>query len=90
LSFDIAIVLILLLLNIPIYRKMYRWFFANDDEYSESVRYTFTPNIVSFFRGEYWKDRFATARLNFFILACVIVIFVEYLIVSKIVNWIAS
>lgn len=86
-NWDIMIVIILFILNIPVFKFIYRMFFSDPNEYNESVRYTFTPNIVSLFRGQYWKDKIGTARLQFFILLCLLVIFLEYTLVNKVIDY---
>lgn len=62
---SLVMIILLLFLNIPVYRFLFRVFFVDNDDYNESIRHTFTPNIISLFRGEYWKDRMNTARLQF-------------------------
>lgn len=64
-TFELVMIIVLFLLNIPIYKFLFRIFFVDENDYNESIRHTFTPNIISFFRGEYWKDRINTARLQF-------------------------
>ncbi|MBY3620966.1 hypothetical protein HGO21_15545 [Acinetobacter sp. CUI P1] len=88
-SFDLVMIIFLLFLNIPVYKVLFRVFFVDNDDYNETIRHTFTPNIVSLFRGEYWKDRMNTARLQFFIILCAGIIVLEYLILNKVIEILA-
>lgn len=87
---DLIIILVLVVLNIPVYRFLYRLFFADDDDYRQSVKYIFTPNFVSFFRGEYWKDKIDSARVKFYILFCAMAIVLEYVLISKAIHYFRS
>ncbi|MEK4260439.1 MULTISPECIES: hypothetical protein [Paenibacillus] len=53
---SLVMIILLLFLNIPVYRFLFRVFFVDNDDYNESIRHTFTPNIISLFRGEYWIE----------------------------------
>lgn len=44
---------------------MYKVIFSGEDDFFECIRYWFTPDIVSMFRGQYWDDNWA--QLKFFI-----------------------
>jgi len=55
--------IILAMLNIPLYWLMAKVFFKDLDDFLESVRFWFTPNIFSAFRGEYMDDLFAEMKL---------------------------
>ena len=62
---------VLAVCNFPIYILIGKVIFKDRDDFWEAVRFWFTPNFISFFRGEYWRDRFAEMKLGFFILCCV-------------------
>lgn len=85
-TFELVTIIVLFLLNIPIYKFLFRIFFVDENDYNESIRHTFTPNIISFFRGEYWKDRINTARLQFFILICIGIVVLEYILLNKLID----
>ena len=84
-SLELVMIILLLFLNIPVYKLLFRVFFVDNDDYNESIRHTFTPNIISLFRGEYWKDRMNTARLQFFIIICGGIVVLEYIVLIKII-----
>lgn len=37
-------------------RLLFSLFFEDRDDLMECVKFTFTPDILSMFRGEYWED----------------------------------
>ncbi|NOU94210.1 hypothetical protein GC093_13425 [Paenibacillus sp. LMG 31456] len=86
-DWEILIVIILLIINYPVYKLLYRLFFYDADEFDESVRYSFTPNFISFFRGEYWEDKMSTFKLQMYIFSCIIIIFLEFILFNKIIGY---
>ena len=84
------LVMILLVLNIPVYSKIFYFIFADSDDFKESVRYSFTPDIVSLFRGKYWKDQIGEFKISIFITACIAVVALEYLIVVSLLNMVLN
>lgn len=80
------LIVILLVLNIPIYRKIFYFIFRDSDDFRESVRYSFTPDIFSLLRGRYWKDQMGELKLSIFIMACIAVVSLEYLVIGSLLN----
>lgn len=80
------IVIVLLIVNIPLYKIIFRLIFRDYDDFEEAVKYSFTPDIYSLFKGRYWKDQIGEAKLSFFALACIIAIVVEYSIIKALIN----
>ena len=59
------------LISIPIYVSLAKLFWGERfDSLGETIRFLFTPDIVSLFRGEYWDDWHATLKFNFFLFLC--------------------
>lgn len=83
-EFIIAVVLILL--NIPVYKVLYKLIFKDYDDFKESIHYSFIPNIVSLFRGEYCRDRIAEFKLSLLIAGCVIIVIGEFFLVRGIIG----
>ncbi|WP_234340163.1 hypothetical protein [Gorillibacterium timonense] len=75
--------LVLLVANIPVYRYLFRVFFGSRDEFREAVKYSFTPDLLSLFRGRYWKDQFGEAKLSFFFFCCVMAVVVEFVVLRS-------
>lgn len=86
----VLIAFVLLLANIPVYRYIFKLWFTDEDDFNKSVNYSFTPNLLSLFRGKYIEDRMASAKLSFYIFLCVAIVGIEFLIVYGIINWIAG
>lgn len=42
---------------------MYKIMFSDRDDFIECVKFWFTPDIVSMFRGDYWNDHWAELKL---------------------------
>jgi hypothetical protein len=78
---QLVILIVLLFLNIPLYKALFRLFFVDDNDYNQSIKHVFTPNIISLFRGEYWQDRLNTLRLQFFVLLCIGIVFLEFFLI---------
>lgn len=81
------IVLILIIINsFTVYKFIFNQIFIDYDDFQESLRYLLTPDFISFFRGEYWKDRTAEFKFGFFVILCVMVTIVEYWIINGIIQ----
>ena len=52
-------------------RVLFRLFFSDNDDFWECVRFTFTPDIISLFRGEYFQDVTKSFKLSAWIIASV-------------------
>ncbi len=79
------IAIVLLVANIPVYKKILRLIFRDREDINDSIKYTFTPDLFSLFKGNYWKDRVGEAKLSLFIFSCVAVVVVELLIIKSII-----
>ena len=66
-----AILITIALISIPIYVSLAKMFWGERfDSLGETIRYLFTPDIISFFRGEYWDDWHATLKFNVILFLC--------------------
>lgn len=45
-------------------RLVFGLFFANADDFCDCLRFSFTPNLLSLFRGEYWEDIAKSMKLS--------------------------
>ncbi|MEO3944970.1 hypothetical protein [Gorillibacterium sp. CAU 1737] len=75
---EIILFLILLVVNIPVYKYLFRVFFSSREDFKEAVKFSFTPDLLSLFRGRYWKDQFGEAKLSFFLFCCFLVVACEF------------
>lgn len=81
-EYIIFIAILLMVANIPIYKRIFRRIFKDSEDFYDSVKYSFTPNLFSFFKGKYWEDRVGEAKLSFFIFCCIAVVVIELLIIK--------
>ncbi len=42
--------------------------FGNKSEFFRCLRYYFTPDIISLFRGKYWQDQWAELKLGLWLI----------------------
>ncbi|WP_172251348.1 hypothetical protein [Saccharibacillus deserti] len=84
----VLIAIILLIANIPVYGFIFRHGFSDEEDFNKSVRYSFTPDLFSLFKGRYIEDRIASAKLSFYIFVCLAVVAVEFGIVYGLITWI--
>lgn len=52
-------------------KLLFRLFFDDSEEFWECVRYSFTPDVFSLFKGEYWEDKFKSLKLGVFLAICI-------------------
>jgi len=69
---------ILAVVNIPVYLGLGFLFFDDFDGFFECIKFWFTPDWISLFRGEYFDDRWAEMKLFWFAGICLFVLYGEY------------
>ncbi|MFC3193157.1 hypothetical protein ACFODZ_02770 [Marinicella sediminis] len=57
-----------LMATLVVLRYSFGFFFQNLDDFTECVRFWFTPEIISIFRGEWERDWWAELRIFFWLL----------------------
>lgn len=58
-------------LSTPIYITFAKIFWGEKFEsLGETIKFLFTPDILSLFRGRFWDDWYATTKFNVFLLLC--------------------
>lgn len=82
----ILMILIIIVNIFTIYRLLFKLVFRDSDDFNESIKYSMTPDIISFFRREYVKDSLAELKLAFFAISCILVTVVEYSIINYLIN----
>jgi hypothetical protein len=88
-AMEAIIVVGLIVINFfTVYKILFNLMFRNRDDFRESVRYTFTPNIISLFRGEYWKDKVGEFKLGVFLMLCIMATVIEYGVINALLRWI--
>lgn len=84
----IIIIPILTVLDFRLLKIYFKLVFDSKEDFYNSVRYNFIPEIFSLFKGEYLKDKFAEFKLGVFMFLCFITIILEVILVSKILDFI--
>ncbi|HEY5563074.1 MAG TPA: hypothetical protein VIK72_15215 [Clostridiaceae bacterium] len=79
----IFIIPLLILLDIFLFKVYYNFIFRDNEDFQNSVKDTLTPDIFSLIKGEYFKDRFAQAKLSGLIVFCIATIVLEILVVKQ-------
>ena len=85
-----VLLIILSIVNIPIYIVLMGAFFGELGGLIESIRYWSTPDIISAFRGEFIDGQWAKLKLGFYIGLCALTIAAEYTAISKFMIWIQT
>ena len=70
-------------LNIPLYIVIGKIFWEDMDDFWDTVKFWFTPDFISLFRGEYFEDWWAEAKLGLFIVACIACVYGEFTAIQK-------
>lgn len=78
--------IIFTILDLFLFKIYFKLVFLNKEDFYDSVKYNFIPDIFSLFRGEYFKDKFAEFKLGFFIFLCIVTILAETSLASWIIN----
>lgn len=75
--------IVLIALDLFILWKLGTLLYPTKEEFFESLKYVFTPDIVSLFRGEYMRDRMAEFKIGLIPLVGMILIFIEIAIAGS-------
>lgn len=86
----IIIVPLLVWLDFYLFKFFYSTIFSNQDDFDNSVKYSFRPGMFSLFKGEYLKDKFAEFKLSGFIFFCVIAVVIEILLIIGLMSFISN
>lgn len=78
--------IILAVVNIPVYFGLGWVLYRTRDDFAEAIRFWFTPDVWSLFKGEYWDDCWAEAKLGFWILLCIGCVILEAHLIEKIMG----
>ena len=78
----IGALIVLAIVNYPLYRLIGRRFFEDWSEFSQAILFWFTPDSWSFLRGEFMEDLWAELKLTAFVLCCAAIVGLEFLLLS--------
>lgn len=80
----IVIIPLLIWLDLHLFKIYFGLIFSNKEDFHNSLKYTFTPDIFSLFKGKYLKDQFAEFKLSIFVFLCIITMVLEVSMVNAI------
>jgi len=52
-------------------RFLFRLMFDDSDDFWSSVGFSFRPDLLSLFRGEYWEDRIKSLKFSAFMIGVI-------------------
>jgi len=78
---NITALIVLALLNIPLYVFWGKLMFGGWGEFFEAVKFWLTPDVFSMFRGEWGEDMMAEFKLGFFVIWCIGTVLAQYVLV---------
>jgi len=87
-NMDIILIDLIFINIFTVYKCLYKSIFNNNNEFKKAVRYSFTPDLISLFRGEFWEDKSKELKVGMFILLCIVITVLEYAVVSSVLRWI--
>jgi uncharacterized protein len=73
-----AMVVVLIVLNIPLYLLLGKIFFSTWDRFFEALKFWFKPDFVSWLDGSYWQDQWCEFVLFLFLFCCGMAVYGEY------------
>ncbi|MBN1901383.1 hypothetical protein JW926_08690 [Candidatus Sumerlaeota bacterium] len=79
--------IILILLNIPLYFLYGRIFFKTWDDFGEAISYLFIPSIFTTLQGEFWNRWWAGTKMFGWFALCVGTVYLEYVKIGQITSW---
>ncbi len=82
-EWNLVLLVVLALVNIPLYLFLGKMLFGNWDGFVEVIRYVIMPDILSLFKGEYLEDYWAELKFFCFIVLCIGCVFAEYTAIQK-------
>lgn len=79
---DAGLIVILGLMNIPVYLYLGKWLFTDWHGFGEAVMYWFKPDMWSWISGDGWEDMVAELKLGIFFAACALLVYGEFQLIS--------
>jgi hypothetical protein len=74
-------------INIPVYLFLLRKFFDTMNDFCDALKFSFQPDIISAFRGEFWEDKRQEIKLAAFIILCGALLIGEFVLLGLVVDW---
>lgn len=78
--------IILVMLNMPLYYKMFWGLFEDMEDFKESVRYIFRWDFISLLKGQAFEDFVGEAKVGLFVFGCLALWFFEFIFLVSILG----
>lgn len=75
----LALLIIIVFLNQPIYKYIYHYNFKNDDEYDKNIKRVFTPNFLQNSKDNNDRDFSGESRATIYAFLCIAITILEWL-----------
>jgi len=75
--------LILGLVNLPVYFVAGKLIFKSWDSFWESIMFWLTPDLFSAFNGQYWEDWVGELKLGLWLACCIGCVYGEHMLIEK-------
>jgi hypothetical protein len=82
----IFIIPLLIWIDMYLFKFFFNIFFSGSEDFNNSVKYSFIPDIFSLFKGEYFEDKAAEFKLSFFIFLCIAAAVLEIWLVNALLK----
>ncbi|MBL1217920.1 MAG: hypothetical protein D8M59_10545 [Planctomycetes bacterium] len=79
---QVTILIVLAVLNCPVYWLAWRVIFGSWDAFWEAVRYAFQPDLISLFTGQWGEDWYNEMKLGLFFAICVGMVAGQYYLIT--------
>lgn len=80
------VLIVLIFVNIPLYKRIFRLFFQSYEDFQEAFRYAATPDLISLIKGRFWKDQVSESRLSGFFFLCIAAVGLEFWMVYVVLH----
>jgi hypothetical protein len=74
-------------INIPVYLFLLRKFFDTMNDFYDALKFSFQPDIISAFRGEFWDDKKAERKLGAMFILSGAWLIAEFLLLGLVIDW---
>ena len=82
-----VLLIVLIIVNWPLYRWFVKILFGGVGGLGEAVRYWFIPDLYSFLTNRYFEDWWAELRLTVWLMMCAGCVIAEYTAVKSFLDW---
>ncbi len=80
---NITLLIILIVVNIPLYLGVGKVIFGGWEEFLEALKFWIKPDWLSWFQGEGWEDWVAEMKLAILVILCGVAVWGEYALITK-------